>query len=194
MELTTAISTGDQSKHVVNQLMKELKAICVAWRVNFEKQEEYNRMRGTWLKALTENNIDSIEKLELGLKIARREAKPLWPSPGEFIKWCEKGVIESLNIPDEYDINRTLIRFNAGQIPRLDKYCYWVWRNIDAKRFLESRVEQSERHLAKVYRKMIRAALSGDEFIEHPTAIPKEVVKVNRKKSSMKIKKIIDGL
>lgn len=163
-----------QDKMMVNRLFSELQTIFPAWRSQITSIDELNRTKRAWLTALVESGIDSIEKIKLGLKLARRFDKPFWPSSGMFIGWCRQGLIEQLEIPDHYEIYQVLSQYQSGGGTRLGRYAYWCWRHLDAVRFKQSSAVESERYFKRVYQKMVTHALGGGFFAEQPAAIKAE--------------------
>ncbi|QDE45336.1 phage replication protein [Citrobacter sp. CF971] len=94
-----------------NKLFSELRAAFPASMANFRSQEDVNEFRRQWLLAFQENGIHSLEQVDAGMRVARRQERPFLPSPGQFVAWCKQsgGV---LNITVENVIAE-----------------YWDWRN-----------------------------------------------------------------
>jgi len=45
-----------------------------------------------WIPVFIENGIASEQQQSAGMKRALTSGSPFWPSPGEFIQWCRKGI------------------------------------------------------------------------------------------------------
>ncbi|QMA48694.1 phage replication protein [Citrobacter freundii] len=101
----------EQVAQIFNKLFSELRAAFPASMANFRSQEDVNEFRRQWLLAFQENGIHSLEQVDAGMRVARRQERPFLPSPGQFVAWCKQsgGV---LNITVENVIAE-----------------YWDWRN-----------------------------------------------------------------
>ncbi|MHA1055764.1 replication protein P [Enterobacter mori] len=79
-----------QVAQIINGLFVQLAAAFPASLVN-RRQEEVNEIRRQWVLAFKENGINTIEQVEAGMRMVRRQERPFLPSPGQFIKWCREG-------------------------------------------------------------------------------------------------------
>lgn len=83
---------------VVSKLMDQLKLIFPAWKQAFPTSEMQQGALAVWTKALVEVNCTSHEQLSRGMQVARSQDCPFFPSPGQFIQWCQL-TPESLGLP-----------------------------------------------------------------------------------------------
>lgn len=74
---------------VVNRLFAELQAIFPAWRQSFPETQDLNAAKNAWMDALVESGVTTDDQLNQGLRRARQCQSPFWPSPGQFIQWCQ---------------------------------------------------------------------------------------------------------
>jgi len=79
-----------QILEIVNKFLKEIKAIFPAWWISIKTPEDEKIIKQTYLKAFAENGINSLEKLERGLMMARKETSPFLPSVGKIVAWCNR--------------------------------------------------------------------------------------------------------
>lgn len=79
-----------QVAQIINGLFVQLAAAFPASLVN-RSQEDVNEIRRQWVMAFKENGITSMEQVEAGMRMVRRQERPFLPSPGQFIKWCREG-------------------------------------------------------------------------------------------------------
>ncbi|ENZ9096396.1 TPA: replication protein P [Enterobacter asburiae] len=79
-----------QVAQIINGLFVQLAAAFPASLVN-RSQEEVNEIRRQWVLAFKENGITTLEQVEAGMRMVRRQDRPFLPSPGQFIKWCREG-------------------------------------------------------------------------------------------------------
>ncbi|MEP8751980.1 replication protein P [Enterobacter asburiae] len=79
-----------QVAQIINGLFVQLAAAFPASLVN-RSQEDVNEIRRQWVLAFKENEITTLEQVEAGMRVVRRQERPFLPSPGQFIKWCREG-------------------------------------------------------------------------------------------------------
>ena len=96
----------EKTAGIFNVLFTQLKATFPAVMATIRTQEDLNEFRRQWLLALGENGIVSIEQVNAGMRIARRQEKPFMPSPGQFVAWCREGKgplgISAQDVMDEF--------------------------------------------------------------------------------------------
>ncbi|WP_414162858.1 replication protein P [Superficieibacter sp. BNK-5] len=96
----------EKTAALFNALFTQLKATFPAVMATIRTQEDLNEFRLQWLLAFGENGIVSIEQVNAGMRIARRQEKPFMPSPGQFVAWCREGRgplgISSQDVMDEF--------------------------------------------------------------------------------------------
>ncbi|CAH6661281.1 replication protein P [Pseudocitrobacter vendiensis] len=78
-----------QVAQIINGLFVQLAAAFPASLVN-RSQEDVNEIRRQWVLAFKENGITSMEQVEAGMRMVRRQERPFLPSPGQFVKWCQE--------------------------------------------------------------------------------------------------------
>lgn len=79
-----------QVAQIINGLFMQLAAAFPATLVN-RSQEDVNEIRRQWVLAFKENGITTMEQVDAGMRMVRRQERPFLPSPGQFIKWCREG-------------------------------------------------------------------------------------------------------
>ena len=79
-----------QVAQIINGLFVQLAAAFPASLVN-RSQEDVDEIRRQWVLAFKENGITTLEQVEAGMRMVRRQERPFLPSPGQFIKWCREG-------------------------------------------------------------------------------------------------------
>ncbi|MER1588292.1 replication protein P [Enterobacter hormaechei] len=100
-----------QVAQIINGLFVQLAAAFPASLVN-RSQEEVNEIRRQWVLAFKENGITSMEQVEAGMRMVRRQERPFLPSPGQFIKWCREG--------------RSVLGITTADVMAE----YWKWRKL----------------------------------------------------------------
>lgn len=96
----------EKTAAIFNALFTQLKVTFPAVMATIRTQDDLNEFRRQWLLAFGENGIVSIEQVNAGMRIARRQEKPFMPSPGQFVAWCREGRgplgISSQDVMDEF--------------------------------------------------------------------------------------------
>lgn len=90
-----------QAIQIFNELFRQLKAAFPALTATIKEQSDLNELRRQWVLAFAENGINSMEQVNAGMKIARQQATPFLPSPGQFVAWCKQGELHAAGLPDE---------------------------------------------------------------------------------------------
>ncbi|MDR7942330.1 replication protein P [Enterobacter soli] len=82
---------AEQTAEIFNTLFSALRAAFPASLHSFNDQAEFNELRRQWALAFHENGVTTMEQVNAGLRIARRQERPFLPSPGQFVAWCREG-------------------------------------------------------------------------------------------------------
>ena len=88
-----------EDRKVVNDVFSQLQSIFAAWRHSYPTDEMLDGAKREFAKALIEAGVTSLEQIGVGMREARKQTTPFFPSPGQFIKWCEI-TPESLGMPN----------------------------------------------------------------------------------------------
>lgn len=110
-EQYTECEQTQQVAQIINGLFVQLAAAFPASLVN-RSQEDFNEIRRQWVLAFRENGITTLELVEAGMRMVRRQERPFLPSPGQFIKWCREG--------------RCVLGITTGDVMAE----YWKWRKL----------------------------------------------------------------
>lgn len=87
----TQAPQAEQTAEIFNALFSALRAAFPASVHSFNDQDAFDELRRQWLLAFRENGITTMEQVNAGLRVARRQERPFLPSPGQFVKWCQEG-------------------------------------------------------------------------------------------------------
>ncbi|MGN8238787.1 replication protein P [Enterobacter soli] len=82
---------AEQTAEIFNTLFSALRAAFPASLHSFNAQAEFNELRRQWALAFHENGVTTMEQVNAGLRVARRQERPFLPSPGQFVAWCREG-------------------------------------------------------------------------------------------------------
>ena len=108
----TQVPPAEQTAEIFNALFSALRAAFPASVHSFNDQDAFNELRRQWLLAFRENGITTMEQVNAGLRVARRQERPFLPSPGQFIVWCREG--------------RSVLGISAADVMAE----YWKWQKL----------------------------------------------------------------
>lgn len=126
-----------QVAQIINGVFSQLLATFPASLANRD-QNEVNEIRRQWVLAFRENGITTMEQVNAGMRVARRQNRPFLPSPGQFVAWCreEASVIAGLpNVSELVDMVYEYCR-KRGLYPDAESYPwksnahYWLITNL----------------------------------------------------------------
>lgn len=104
--------SAEQTAEIFNALFSALRAAFPASIHTFNDQDAFDELRRQWLMAFRENGITTMEQVNAGLRVARRQERPFLPSPGQFIAWCREG--------------RSALGISAADVMAE----YWKWQKL----------------------------------------------------------------
>lgn len=126
--------TAAQTAEIFNSLFTALRAAFPASIHSFNDQAAFNELRRQYALAFRENGITSMEQVDIGLRVARRQEKPFLPSPGQFVAWCRSEDAAAAGLPNAselvdlvYEYCRTRGQYtDAESYPWQSNAHYWL--------------------------------------------------------------------
>ncbi|HAT6800622.1 TPA: phage replication protein [Citrobacter freundii] len=82
-------SPVEQVAKIINGVFTQLLAAFPA-ALTGRDQTDMDEIRRQWVMAFAENGVTTMEQVDAGMRVARRQAKPFLPSPGQFVSWCKQ--------------------------------------------------------------------------------------------------------
>ncbi|HGV4464082.1 TPA: replication protein P, partial [Klebsiella pneumoniae] len=118
-----------KTAEIFNELFRQLLAVFPA--LASKTPEEMNEMRRQWLLAFKENGIVSMEQINAGMRVARKQDRPFMPSPGQFVAWCKSESAVSAGLPDAVELVDMVYQYcrTRGQYPDAESYP-WPEHNV----------------------------------------------------------------
>lgn len=107
-------SQVEQVAHVINGVFTQLLAAFPASLANRD-QHEMNEIRRQWVMAFRENGITSMEQVNAGMRVARRQERPFLPSPGQFVAWCKAEEATAAGLPNVNDLVDLVYEYCRGR-------------------------------------------------------------------------------
>ena len=160
-----------QVAQIINGLFVQLAAAFPASLVN-RSQEDVNEIRRQWVLAFKENGITTLEQVEAGMRMVRRQERPFLPSPGQFIKWCkDSGTVLGVTLVDvmnefhRYSREKGLHTGGAERFPWSHPVMYWVV--TDTRRAMYQRQlseAETEKYAAKKLEDWALKVAAGEQI------------------------------
>nr|WP_318375405.1 replication protein P [Enterobacter sp.] len=114
----------EQTAEIINSLFGKLRAAFPAAMNNFRSQQEFDEFRRQWLMSFMENGINTMQQVDGGMRVSRRQEKPFLPSPGQFVAWCKAEQATAAGLPNAHDLVDMVYEYcrNRGQYPDAESY------------------------------------------------------------------------
>ncbi|EJG8343776.1 phage replication protein [Escherichia coli] len=108
-----------QVAQIINGVFSQLLATFPASLANRD-QNELNEIRRQWVMAFRENGITTMEQVNAGMRVARRQERPFLPSPGQLVAWCKQsggalGITVDQVITEYWDWRNRSFEFTSSE-------------------------------------------------------------------------------
>ncbi|EKN5995694.1 DNA replication protein [Yersinia enterocolitica] len=182
----------EQAAQIFNELFRQLKAAFPALMTSIKDQSDLNELRRQWVLAFIENGITSIDQVNAGMKIARQQATPFLPSPGQFIAWCKQGATRAAGLPDADELYDMVMDYakrrdmfsSAEAFPWPSNPAYWMVTKLYSQQRVQGLSEQDLRkRCSKELTDMSKRIESGDPIPAPVVQIPKLHIPVSNEKA-----------
>ncbi|HHU4999946.1 TPA: replication protein P [Yersinia enterocolitica] len=182
----------EQSAQIFNELFRQLKAAFPALMTSIKDQSDLNELRRQWVLAFIENGITSIDQVNAGMKIARQQATPFLPSPGQFIAWCKQGATRAAGLPDADELYDMVMDYakrrdmfsSAEAFPWPSNPAYWMVTKLYSQQRVQGLSEQDLRkRCGKELADMSKRIESGEPIPAPVVQIPKLHIPVSNEKA-----------
>lgn len=169
-----------KTAEIFNELFRQLLAVFPA--LASKSPEDLNEMRRQWLLAFKENGITTVEQINAGMRVARKQEKPFMPSPGQFVAWCRSEEAVAVGLPDVSELMDMIYRYcrTRGLYPDAESYPwernehYWLvtglYTDMRANALSDSELR---RKATEELLRMIRRIKAGEVIPEPVKQIPK---------------------
>lgn len=126
-----------QVAQIINGVFSQLLATFPASLANRD-QNEVNEIRRQWVLAFRENGITTMEQVNAGMRVARRQNRPFLPSPGQFVAWCREEASVTAGLPNVSELVDMVYEYcrKRGLYPDAESYPwksnahYWLVTNL----------------------------------------------------------------
>ncbi|ENR0028986.1 DNA replication protein [Yersinia enterocolitica] len=182
----------EQAAQIFNELFRQLKAAFPALMTSIKDQSDLNDLRRQWVLAFIENGITSIDQVNAGMKIARQQATPFLPSPGQFIAWCKQGATRAAGLPDADELYDMVMDYakrrdmfsSAEAFPWPSNPAYWMVTKLYSQQRVQGLSEQDLRkRCGKELADMSKRIESGEPIPAPVVQIPKLHIPVSNEKA-----------
>ncbi|EPN8209895.1 replication protein P [Yersinia enterocolitica] len=182
----------EQAAQIFNELFRQLKAAFPALMTSIKDQSDLNELRRQWVLAFIENGITSIDQVNAGMKIARQQATPFLPSPGQFIAWCKQGATRAAGLPDADELYDMVMDYakrrdmfsSAEAFPWPSNPAYWMVTRLYSQQRVQGLSEQDLRkRCGKELADMSKRIEAGEPIPAPVVQIPKLHIPVSNEKA-----------
>lgn len=182
----------EQAAQIFNELFRQLKAAFPALMTSIKDQNDLNELRRQWVLAFVENGITSIDQVNAGMRIARQQATPFLPSPGQFIAWCKQGATRAAGLPDADELYDMVMDYakrrdmfsSAEAFPWASNAAYWMVTKLYSQQRVQGLSEQDLRkRCGKELADMSKRIESGEPIPAPVVQIPKLHIPVSNEKA-----------
>ena len=182
----------EQAAQIFNELFRQLKAAFPALMTSIKDQNDLNELRRQWVLAFIENGITSIDQVNAGMKIARQQATPFLPSPGQFIAWCKQGATRAAGLPDADELYDMVMDYarrrdmfsSAEAFPWPSNPAYWMVTKLYSQQRVQGLSEQDLRkRCGKELADMSKRIEAGEPIPAPVVQIPKLHIPVSNEKA-----------
>ncbi len=131
--MTGAFSSHFQSRSAARRILATFPASLAN-----RDQNELNEIRRQWVLAFRENGITTMEQVNAGMRVARRQNRPFLPSPGQFVAWCREEASVNAGLPNVSELVDMVYEYcrKRGLYPDAESYPwksnahYWLVTNL----------------------------------------------------------------
>ena len=195
-------SQVEQVAHVINGVFTQLLAAFPASLANRD-QHEMNEIRRQWVMAFRENGITTMDQVNAGMRVARRQERPFLPSPGQFVAWCKQsggalGVNVDLVIAEYWDWRNRSFEFASSEQfpwsqPVMYHICVELRHRSTERQLTHGELSREAGDLLDMWEKRVtegkpvppvRRAIAAPAAEHGPTPIQLLLAKYNRNKSN----------
>ncbi|OWF68937.1 replication protein P [Yersinia alsatica] len=182
----------EQAADIFNELFRQLKAAFPALMTSIKDQRDLNELRRQWVLAFIENGITNMDQVDAGMKIARQQATPFLPSPGQFIAWCKQGATRAAGLPDADELYDMVMDYakrrdmfsSAEAFPWPSNPAYWMVTKLYSQQRVQGLSEQDLRkRCGKELADMSKRIESGEPIPAPVVQIPKLHIPVSSEKA-----------
>lgn len=209
------LNGSDTSSHTANDgvvdqivektielLFKQLKQIFPsASQTALSSAEKESITRKQWIAAFTENGIRTRAQIKCGLKLARASVLPFWPSPGQFVDWCQRGAAREYGLPDEralfamvkkYSANNAFYREAGRPYPWKNNACRLMVEKLYSEMFSNQWNEVSIKNACREELTYMTKRLAAGEVLPDPPLVieKKEIVPASPEKAQAHIARL----
>lgn len=132
---------------VVNKLFAFFYGICRGFEKQYHDPKRLNIEKTQWIRAFMDVGLNTLEKIQLGVKKCRIESPINTPTIGQFIKWCnpEPQDIGLPTLEQAYEISIHINRQFSDYKPSCQKTYSVIRHVIDQIGSMEFRSMKAER-------------------------------------------------
>lgn len=117
---------------------RQFKVLLAILRKTYGWNKPMDRITDSQLLAFRENGITTMEQVNAGMRVARRQNRPFLPSPGQFVAWCREEASVTAGLPNVSELVDMVYEYcrKRGLYPDAESYPwksnahYWLVTNL----------------------------------------------------------------
>lgn len=191
-----------QVAQIINGVFSQLLATFPASLANCD-QNELNEIRRQWVLAFRENGITTMEQVNAGMRVARRQERPFLPSPDQFVAWCKQsggalGITVDQVITEYWDWRNRSFEFTSSEHfpwsqPVMYHICVELRHRSTERQLTHGELAREAGDLLDMWERRVtegkpvppvRRAIAAPAAEHGPTPIQQLQAKYNRNKSN----------
>lgn len=173
-----AVASDDQAGQLINDLIRELRAIFPAWRQAWPTAKHQDQAKVTWTKAIVEAGITDWSMIERGLRWCRSLGTDFMPSAGKFMQHCWPGP-EELGLPEAESAFWEACRYSHPAMAGKERWShpavYHAAIKCSRHSLLNLPADTSRVKFQEAYQEVCRDIARGVVLPEPPKALPSDV-------------------
>ena len=173
-----AVADDVQAGQLINDLIRELRAIFPAWKQAWPTAKHQELAKVTWTKAIVEAGISDWSMIERGLQWCRSTGTDFMPSAGKFMEHCWP-TPEELGLPEAEQAYWEACRFSHPAMAGKERWSHAAVYHAAIKcsrhSLLHLPVETSRLKFQSAYRDICKEMARGAILPDPPLALPADV-------------------
>lgn len=173
-----AVADDVQAGQMINDLIRELRAIFPAWKQAWPTAKHQDLAKVTWTKAIIEAGISDWSMIERGLRWCRSLGTDFMPSAGKFMQHCWPGP-EELGLPEAESAFWEACRYSHPAMAGKERWShpavYHAAIKCSRHSLLSLPADTGRLKFQKAYQEVCRDISRGVTLQDPPKALPSDV-------------------
>jgi hypothetical protein len=160
---SAGVALNHEARELVNKLFDSLKAAKPASSSAYPDEQSWRNGKIAYVRALIENEVTDQRLIALGIKRARKDLSPFFPSTGQFVAWCQPQSVD-VGLPEA--AHAFFMVCSGAHSPHQMKWphgaLYELGRRLGWSELHQGKV--SEKAFKEEYQRIIKEVFFGQTF------------------------------